>query len=318
VLHHLESPEAGLAALAAVLDDDGAMGIMLYARYGREGVYQIQSLLKILNQNEPNMQRKVDNCKSVLRNLAPTNTFKDVAHLFSDISYGDAGIYDLFLHSNDVAYSVPDIYAFLDSSNLKLSHFLFGPNVGLGNNLYRLESYITDGSLSSVIANMSVPQKQAAAELMHGKIIMHGFYAKKILSPVPSPDDVQQIPFFPMVIHNGYEAIYNLVKQVRVGQEVRVKAFDRREVGFVKSENAELIFKAMDGNKTIGDICKEVKASYAQHRKQPNFEEIKKEFKAIFAAFNSKDLMYLRDKTAPGVRTLQELAGRGRSSNEAT
>src|SRR5262249_51190335 len=66
VLHHLESPEAGLAALVSVLKEDGVMGLMLYALYGRKTIYQIQRLMRILNKNEENMQRKVDRCKTVL------------------------------------------------------------------------------------------------------------------------------------------------------------------------------------------------------------------------------------------------------------
>jgi SAM-dependent methyltransferase len=42
VLHHLEDPKAGLVALAAALADDGGMGLMLYAPFGRTGVYPAQ------------------------------------------------------------------------------------------------------------------------------------------------------------------------------------------------------------------------------------------------------------------------------------
>ena len=42
VLHHLESPQEGLAALNSVLKQDGAILIMVYAKYGRTAIYQIQ------------------------------------------------------------------------------------------------------------------------------------------------------------------------------------------------------------------------------------------------------------------------------------
>src|SRR5262249_12104935 len=126
VLHHLASPEAGLAALASVLKDDGVMGLMLYARYGREAVYQIQRLMRLLNKDEHNMQRMVDNCKAVLKHLPVSSPFHALKAIISDVeTCGDVGIYDLLLHSHDVAYSIPDVYAFLGTSGLELTHLFF-------------------------------------------------------------------------------------------------------------------------------------------------------------------------------------------------
>ncbi len=48
VLHHLDSPELGLAALRDVLKPDGGIGVMVYARYGREPVYAMQALMRHL------------------------------------------------------------------------------------------------------------------------------------------------------------------------------------------------------------------------------------------------------------------------------
>ena len=40
VLHHLANPEAALRGLRDVLDPDGAMQLMVYAPYGRAGIYK--------------------------------------------------------------------------------------------------------------------------------------------------------------------------------------------------------------------------------------------------------------------------------------
>src|SRR5262245_18572764 len=53
VLHHLDDPDAGLKALLGVLKDDGVLGLMVYALYGRTGVYQMQSLMRLVNESEP-------------------------------------------------------------------------------------------------------------------------------------------------------------------------------------------------------------------------------------------------------------------------
>ena len=46
VLHHLEDPDAGLRALRGALKPDGAMQLMVYAPYGRAGVYMLQDFCR--------------------------------------------------------------------------------------------------------------------------------------------------------------------------------------------------------------------------------------------------------------------------------
>ena len=46
VLHHLPDPDGGLAALRDQLKPDGAMNLMVYAPYGRTGVYMLQEFCK--------------------------------------------------------------------------------------------------------------------------------------------------------------------------------------------------------------------------------------------------------------------------------
>jgi SAM-dependent methyltransferase len=48
VLHHLSDPDKGLRALHDVLEPDGAMHVMVYAPYGRAGVYLLQDYCRRL------------------------------------------------------------------------------------------------------------------------------------------------------------------------------------------------------------------------------------------------------------------------------
>jgi len=48
VLHHLPDPDVGLSALSDVLKPDGAMYLMLYAPYGRTGIYMLQEFCRRL------------------------------------------------------------------------------------------------------------------------------------------------------------------------------------------------------------------------------------------------------------------------------
>ena len=60
VLHHLPDPAAGMKALAAVLQPEGGVGVMLYGQYGRTGVYPLQEMLRTLA--PPSMARLARIC----------------------------------------------------------------------------------------------------------------------------------------------------------------------------------------------------------------------------------------------------------------
>ena len=48
VLHHLPSPEDGLARLASVLKPSGGMLLMLYGELGRTGIYHFHEMVRLL------------------------------------------------------------------------------------------------------------------------------------------------------------------------------------------------------------------------------------------------------------------------------
>src|SRR6478752_5976256 len=48
VLHHLSVPDVGLRSLRDVLARDGAMQLMVYAPYGRAGIYMMQDYCRLL------------------------------------------------------------------------------------------------------------------------------------------------------------------------------------------------------------------------------------------------------------------------------
>ena len=81
MLHHLEDPDAGLRALRSALKDSGALGIMVYGRYGRTGVYQMQALMRLINDGLADAPSKIRNTREVLGSLPPTNCFRRAGQL---------------------------------------------------------------------------------------------------------------------------------------------------------------------------------------------------------------------------------------------
>lgn len=121
VLHHLPDPDAGFAALRAALAPGGGMGFMVYAPYGRSGVYPLQEAFGALFGDLPPKER-LKRGRALYDRLPEGHPFK-VNPNVSDHRNGDAGFYDLLLHSQDRAYTVTDLAATLARTGWALSGF---------------------------------------------------------------------------------------------------------------------------------------------------------------------------------------------------
>ncbi|WP_299148783.1 class I SAM-dependent methyltransferase [uncultured Tateyamaria sp.] len=119
VLHHLSDPQAGFDALAGALAPDGGMGLMVYAPHGRSGVYALQAAFGQLFQGlEP--RKRLKRAKVVFASLPEGHPFKRNVRVV-DHQQGDAGFYDLLLHSSDVPFSIADLIGALEAAGLDFS-----------------------------------------------------------------------------------------------------------------------------------------------------------------------------------------------------
>ena len=307
VLHHLADPDEGLRALTSVLKEEGAMGIMVYAQYGRTAIYQMQELMRRINQNENNRQEKVENCKIVLQNLPDSNWFKLSGGLnIIDITqYGDIGIYDLLLHPQDRAYTVPQLYEFVEEAGLNIVQF-FGDD-GRGDYKYKPETYINDKELLTLIAGFDLREKQAIAELLCGDIQRHVFYAARTVQPVPSIEDLDNIPSLALRFNSSaYKELYSASmrdKDVLTLQEGATGL----NIHIRKTPNTSKILKFMDGKKSLKQIFRKVIDSHASMKKRPNYQQLVGEFQNIFDELSVPNWIFLRSNSVPQYRTAEEL-----------
>ena len=302
VLHHLASPEAGLAALANVLKEDGVLDIMLYAPYGRASVYHMQQLLRLINRDESNLQTQIDNCKTILRNLPETNAFQLFQNKVTDIrQHGDSGIYDLLLHSQDRAYSIPELYDLLASAQLRPNHF-FANDFPQGNAIYTLEAYFSENTLDPLIQQLSLKEKQTAAELMHGDLIKHQCYASRTSPPPASLNDTVNIPAYSIAFKPDiYQAIAGCVPSFPDGVQLQ---FSNRIVKFPTTLYTQTLLTYLDGKNTLAEIATKTQNALSD---KPALTVLAAELETIFNAFNHYDLMFLRHHSIPSFETTDEI-----------
>jgi SAM-dependent methyltransferase len=118
VLHHLPDPQAGFDALAAALAPQGGLGLMVYAPFGRSGVYPLQEAFgAVLTGSERDRLRRA---RAIFERIPEGHPFKRNAQL-SDHRASDAGFYDLLLHSQDRPFRIGELLDVLDRAGLTMT-----------------------------------------------------------------------------------------------------------------------------------------------------------------------------------------------------
>lgn len=122
VLHHMADPPTGMKALAGCLRRDGAIGLTLYARYGRIGVEQLQSFFRDmgLHQDEASVQI----VKDTLAWLPPDHPVQSYLKIEGEELAYDGAIVDTFLHGRDRSYTVDGCIDLVESGGLAFQGWL--------------------------------------------------------------------------------------------------------------------------------------------------------------------------------------------------
>src|SRR5262245_22708491 len=120
VLHHLADRDAGLQALSEVMRPDGAMYLMVYAPYGRTGVYMLQDYCRRLSIGTSGQE--IEDLADVIRLLPPHHPLVALLRGSRDAQSADA-LADALLNPRDRSYSVPELLDLLARSHLTLQRW---------------------------------------------------------------------------------------------------------------------------------------------------------------------------------------------------
>lgn len=177
VLHHLPDPDVGLRALRSVLVPDGAMHLMVYATYGRAGIYMMQDYCRLLGIGAT--EQELQDLGATIRALSPDHPIAGVARRAKDFTNPDA-LADALLHPQDRAYTVPQLYDWLKRCGLSFARWheqaAYLPRCGV----------IAATSHGQRLASLPPPLQHAAVELLRGTITKHSFITYRDDCPVES------------------------------------------------------------------------------------------------------------------------------------
>ena len=266
VLHHLPDPDLGLRALRDVLLPGGAMRLMVYARYGRAGIYMIQEYCRLLEIGASATDLR--SLGAALKALPPDHPISDLLRRSKDFWRPEA-MADALLHPQDRAYTVPELYAWLDRCAMS-----FGRWVEQAPYLAQC-GMVARSPHAADLALLPSRRQHAAVELFRGTMVVHSFIAYRD----DGSDDSQAITFggdhwrdyIPIALPwtvcvrerlpPGSAAVLINRSHTFTDLVLTVDAFEDRLLG------------AIDGKRTLGEILQFAAQDSEGERRARNFFE---------------------------------------------
>jgi len=168
VLHHLPDPAAGLRALRAVLKPSGGMHLMVYAPYGRTGVYMLQEFCRRLG-----IEAGDDGIRDLVRALVALPAGHPLANLLREAPdfREEAALADALLHPQDRAYSVPQLLELLGNEGLTFGRWVrqahYSARCGVMAHIPQARRLV----------ELTPAEEAAAVELFRGTMVRHSLIA---------------------------------------------------------------------------------------------------------------------------------------------
>jgi SAM-dependent methyltransferase len=243
VLHHLAEPAAGFAALASVIAPGGALEAMVYAPYGRTGVYMLQEYCRLLG-----VQPTIDDIAELVEALRELPLGHPLGHLLRstpDFADDDA-LADALLNPRDHAYAVDEVLGLIDQAGLRFSRWV------------RQAPYLPAcGSMSDLahrrrIETLSITEQYAAMELFRGTMVRHSFIAHLADDPII---DVRFDEWRRLVPARSTTSIA-VTERVPAPWTAALlnQAHTDRDLVLFATDEQHRVFQAIDGQRSCGDL----------------------------------------------------------------
>jgi hypothetical protein len=246
VLHHLPDPDAGLRALHDALKPGGAMHLMVYAPYGRAGVYMLAEYCRRLGVGYTGDD--VDDLAESLKALPPDHPIVPLLRNSPDFA-DKASLADALLHPADRAYSVPQFMDFLDRAGLALGRWV------------RQAPYLPwCGALASSphharLAALPTQEQYAVIELFRGTMLRHSAVVYRREQSVVSIDFSGDawLNYTPVRLPD------TIVVRERLPAGAAAVLINRNhtytDLYLPVNAREERLFEAIDGRRTIAEIA---------------------------------------------------------------
>jgi SAM-dependent methyltransferase len=256
VLHHLADPDAGLRALRSVLKSDGAMHLMVYAPYGRSGIYMLQEFCKRIGFHAPDDE--IRDLLVALNALPPAHPLASLLREAPDFRT-EAALADALLNPKDRAYSVPQLFHFLRTNGLNFGRWVRQAPYNLQ------QGVMTRIPRPLRTAKIPLEDQYAAAELFRGTMTRHSVVAYR--------DDNPRIPRITFSGDTWLQYIPirmpdTICVQEQLPPGIAAMLINRThtytDLALPIRPHEKQLFESIDGKRTIGEISQKTECDVAR------------------------------------------------------
>jgi hypothetical protein len=265
---------------------------MVYGAVGRTGVYHIQQMLRLAN-GGLEAPEQIAHAREMLRQLPPTNLLKRCEDLFGhEWENSDSGLFDLLLHTQDRAYTVEELWAWvvdqhgfhLELTDVHRGHFPYLPSMTLAPDAARSRALL-DG--------MPLRAQQAMSELMLGDLVTHSFYLTRAGAKAPYGD----ADYVPFIYHEPLppQTLEQIFTPRNGAQRITLAhQFLGLKVDIDPGKYSGRILRHIDGQRSFGAIFDIVRSEF--RAAPPDNATLFADFKASFDCLNAIERLLLRHK----------------------
>jgi SAM-dependent methyltransferase len=278
VLHHLADPDAGLRALRAVMKLDGAMYLMLYAPYGRTGVYLLQEYCRKLGIGSSD--REVHDLVATLESLPQHHPLAALLRGSRDARNADA-LADALLNPRDRSFSVPQLLDFIERNEMTFERW------------YWQAPYLPQcGAIAATphakrLAALPPKEQHAAMELWRGTMTAHSVIVHRRDGSEPNVHaDDKRWPYFVPIRLPWTQLIQERLPAKAVGVLLNKSHPFHDLILPIDAEDKRLL-NLIDGHRRIGEIS--ARASADPDRAHAFFEKLWRYDQVVFDRSNAGD-----------------------------
>jgi len=274
VLHHLADPDAGLRSLRDVLKPDGAMYLMVYAPYGRSGVYMLQDYCRRLGIGTSDQE--IHDLAATLESLPQHHPLVALFRGSRDARNADA-LADALLNPRDRAFSVPQLLDFIDRNEMTFGRWYWQapylPQCGA----------IAATPHASKLAALSEREQYAAMELWRGTMTAHSVIVHR--GNGGEPADAARWPQFVPIRLPWTQLVQERLPAKAVGVLLNRSHPFHDLVLPIEAEDKRLL-DLIDGHRCLGEIS--ARASVEPGHAHVFFEKLWRYDQVVFDRSNAR------------------------------
>ena len=187
--------------------------------------------------------------QTVLKSMAPDHPLQIFARHTDDLKY-TAGVADALLNPQDRAYTVPQVYAWLESCGVRMKRWFLQAPYTPNSSMLRRNTHLQK------LSALSKPEQHAAMELYRGTLLMHRFIACR--DDCAGSDEIDfQDPQWPLWVPSLFPGAQQrpLADTAKIELQLWHPGHSYPDCALNMNAEAAALWRLIDGTRNISELA---------------------------------------------------------------